>query len=93
VDPNLIALTTAPGIDGYRVARTLDIVMGGGMFEQRIWGDVLRGAKVTAMNEVRQEAAQLGANAVIAVTLVVTVESGYWVVVASGTAVQLEKAV
>jgi hypothetical protein len=40
-DQNRILLTTAPGVDGFRVARTLDVITGGRMFEQRLFGDVL----------------------------------------------------
>ncbi|MFN2567189.1 MAG: heavy metal-binding domain-containing protein [Gemmatimonadaceae bacterium] len=92
IRPNHIVLTTAPGVDGFRVARTLDVVIGGGAFEERLFRDILPGARVTCLQELRNEAAQLGTDAVIAVNIDISVSpSGNWVVVGTGTAVQLER--
>jgi uncharacterized protein YbjQ (UPF0145 family) len=113
VDQSHIVLTTAPGVDGFRVARTLEIITAECAFGMNIFRDffagirdfvggrslatqkVLRDARRTCLTEFRREADELGADAVIAVSLTYSEFSGQeksmLFLVASGTAVQLEK--
>jgi uncharacterized protein YbjQ (UPF0145 family) len=113
-DQNLVLLTTAPSVDGYRVSRTLDIVSAECVLGLNFLRDFLAGltdafggrslttqqglrqAKETCLRELRNEAANLGADAVIAVTMDYNEFSGQGksmlFLVASGTAVHLDRA-
>lgn len=110
-EPDII-VTTAPGIDGYRVAKTLDVITAECVFGMNIFRDifsgvrdvfggrsratqkVLRDAREECLKELRVEAAELGANAVIATRLDYSEFSGgkksMLFLVASGTAVVVE---
>lgn len=107
-----VVLTTAPWLEGYRVAETIDIVtaecvLGVNIFRDMLAGitDViggrsestqktLRRARQAVLSELRSEAAAVGANAVIAVSLDYNEISGggkeMLFLVASGTAVRVE---
>ncbi|MFN2564178.1 MAG: YbjQ family protein [Gemmatimonadaceae bacterium] len=103
-----IVLTTASGLDGYRVARTLEIISAERSFAINVSFDLLsrqlhgeeglqdsvrnvfRDARRTCLADLRREAEEVGADAVIAVSLEYRELSNLLFVVVSGTAVQLE---
>lgn len=108
-----VLVTTTPSVDGYRVARIVDVVSAECVFGMNIFKDImaafsdtfggrsgasqsaLRDARKTCMYELKYEAHQLGANAVIGIGLDYSEFSGQGksmlFLVASGTAVVLEK--
>jgi uncharacterized protein YbjQ (UPF0145 family) len=98
-----IVLTTASGLDGYRVARTLEIISAERSFvinvlSRQVHGEeghqesvrnAFRDARRMCLRDLRREAEELGADAVIAVSLEYRELSNLVFVVVSGTAVQL----
>jgi uncharacterized protein YbjQ (UPF0145 family) len=106
-----IICTTAPILEGYRIAKTLDVITAECVFGMNIVRDffasitdvvggrskasqnVLRDARKTCLWELRKEAAEIGADAVIAIDLDYNEFSGggksMLFLVASGTAVKL----
>lgn len=113
IDIENIIVTTTPSIDGYRIARVVDVVTAECVFGMNIFKDLLasfsdffggrsgasqstlREARKTCIRELKTEAYQLGANAVIGIDLDYSEFSGagksMLFLVASGTAVVLEK--
>lgn len=102
-----VILTTAPTLANYQILKTLDIVTSECVYAIGVFQDFfisggrgnttqnnLREARKICLNELKKEAATLGANAVIAVDLDYSEISGgksMLFLVASGTAVIVEK--
>lgn len=124
-DPTLIAeidrrkaiqsvmVTTTPSLDGYRIAKVVDVISAECVFGMNVFKDLfvalsdffggrsgasqnaLRTARQTCIYEIKAEAHQLGANAVIGIDLDYSEFSGQGksmlFLVATGTAVVLER--
>lgn len=102
-----VIFTTAPTLATYQILKTLDIITSECVYAIGVFQDFfisggrggttqrnLRGARITCLNELKKEAATLGANAVIAVDLdysEISRGKSMLFLVASGTAVIVEK--
>ena len=87
--------TTTPTIEGKRITKYYGIVTGETIIGANLFRDffVLRQAKDTALREMQDQAALLGANAVVGVDLdyeTVGDSGSMLMVTASGTAVRIE---
>lgn len=107
-----VQLTTAPGLEGFRIIRHIEVVsaeyVGGVNLFRDIMGEItdlvggrsgtlqkeLKAMRQTCLKNLKREAHQLGANAVIAIDLDYSEISGggksMLFLVASGTAVEVE---
>ena len=91
-DERVMLLTTTNTVEGKRVVHYYGVVSGVGG-RSSSYEQVLREAKATALKELQDEAAALGANAVIGIDLDYETVGGngsMLMVTASGTAVYLE---
>lgn len=94
---NKITITTTNSIDGYKIKNYLGVVCGRKFVDEIMittdkerFHDETRSALNTAEQQLKDEAARLGANAVIGVSIQFAKARAATLIVMTGTAVEIE---